>query len=493
MSAAVAPFPPFHEGNIKNWFLQMEAIFTVRRITDQKTKFGHVVAVLPPAIVDEVSDFLEAVPEVEPYARLLLHQAVYLYCGRGKQNRQRVKATNLAGKAFSPKLSRLFYVTDTRNNLRFLVDTGAAISVLPVRDKARQQPFQLRLQAANGSSINTYGTKSLTLNIGMRRDFTWNFTVADVQMPILGADFLAHYDLAVRMNNHSLTDNLTRLCVLGTYSKLTTTGITVATCHNKEYLDLLNQYQDLMRPAGSIDSTKHQTQHFIKTTGQPVFSRPRRLAPNKLKFAKKAFDDMLREGVIRPSDSPYASPLHLVPKPGKEDYRICVDYRRLNSITVRDRYPIPHLHDFTSAVTTPPVSSSFIQDLRFKMANLCYTPPRHCPSDIYLPFQLKDCEYVFVRNDSVKRPLTPAYTGPYRVLKRADKYFQIQKGIHTDNVSIDRLKPAFIEKPSSHATSQSTPQVQENFKTPVSLDKPKCTSSGRRVTFPKKFETFYYY
>ncbi|CAE1310754.1 unnamed protein product [Acanthosepion pharaonis] len=238
----------------------------------------------------------------------LLHQAVYLYCGRGKQNRQRVKATNLAGKAFSPKLSRLFYVTDTRNNLRFLVDTGAAISVLPVHDKARQQPFQLRLQAANGSSINTYGTKSLTLNIGMRRDFTWNFTVADVQMPILGADFLAHYDLAVRMNNHSLTDNLTRLCVLGTYSKLTTTGITVATCHNKEYLDLLNQYQDLLRPAGSIDSTKHQTQHFIKTTGQPVFSRPRRLAPNKLKFAKKAFDDMLREGVIRPSDSPYAFP-----------------------------------------------------------------------------------------------------------------------------------------------------------------------------------------
>ncbi|CAE1161479.1 unnamed protein product [Acanthosepion pharaonis] len=188
-----------------------------------------------------------------------------------KQNRQRVKATNLAGKASSPKLSRLFYVTDTRNNLRFLVDTGAAISVLPVRDKARQQPFQLRLQAANGSSINTYGTKSLTLNIGMRRDFTWNFTVADVQMPILGADFLAHYDLAVRMNNHSLTDNLTRLCVLGTYSKLTTTGITVATCHNKEYLHLLNQYQDLLRPAGSIDSTKHQTQHFIKTTGQPVF------------------------------------------------------------------------------------------------------------------------------------------------------------------------------------------------------------------------------
>lgn len=184
-----------------------------------------------------------------------------------------MRATNFAGKAPSPKLSRLFYVMDTRNNLR-LVDTGAAISVLPANNKAGLKPYQLRLQAANGSGINTYGTKSLTVNIGMRRDFTWNFTIADVQMPILGADFLAHFDLAVRMNNHSLTDNLTNVCVVGSYSKHTTTGITVATCHNKEYLDILNQYQDLLRPSGSIDSTRHQTQHFIKTTGQPAFLDP---------------------------------------------------------------------------------------------------------------------------------------------------------------------------------------------------------------------------
>ncbi|CAE1277608.1 unnamed protein product [Acanthosepion pharaonis] len=48
----------------------MEAIFIVRKISDQKTKFGHVVTALPPTIVDEVSDFLEAVPEVEPYTQL---------------------------------------------------------------------------------------------------------------------------------------------------------------------------------------------------------------------------------------------------------------------------------------------------------------------------------------------------------------------------------------------------------------------------------------
>lgn len=64
------PFPPFTKGILRTGSFQMEAIFVVRRISDQKTKFGHVVAALPPTIVDELSDFLEAVPEVEPYNTL---------------------------------------------------------------------------------------------------------------------------------------------------------------------------------------------------------------------------------------------------------------------------------------------------------------------------------------------------------------------------------------------------------------------------------------
>ncbi|CAE1230928.1 unnamed protein product [Acanthosepion pharaonis] len=90
---AAAPFPHFYKGNIKNWFLQMEAIFIVRKITDQKTKFGNVVAVLPPAIVDEVSDFLEAVPELEPYARL--KEAILRRMGRTEETLIRELFSNL--------------------------------------------------------------------------------------------------------------------------------------------------------------------------------------------------------------------------------------------------------------------------------------------------------------------------------------------------------------------------------------------------------------
>ncbi|CAE1268456.1 unnamed protein product [Acanthosepion pharaonis] len=214
---------------------------------------------------------------------------------------------------------RLFYVWDRRNHIKFLVDIGAAISVIPPKEQQDRKATPYKLQAANGSTIETYGAKTLTLNIDMRRDFTWTFTQADVKTPILGADFLAHYDLAVHMNTTTLSDNTTNIAVKGTLSRHNTTGISLTTCHGREYIEILNRYPDLIQPLAGTGPAKHQTQHHIKTSGQPTFSHPRRLPPHKLEYTQKEFKNMLKDGFIRPSDSPYASPLHLVPKPGSTD------------------------------------------------------------------------------------------------------------------------------------------------------------------------------
>ena len=62
----------------------------------------------------------------------------------------------------------------------------------------------------------------------------------------------------------------------------------------------------------------------------------------------------------------------------------------------------------------------------------------------YMPRDLMSASHVFIRTDAAKPPLTPPYTGPYKVLQRREKSFQLNIRGKIDWVSIDRLKPAYL-------------------------------------------------
>ncbi|WVZ76544.1 LOW QUALITY PROTEIN: hypothetical protein U9M48_024511 [Paspalum notatum var. saurae] len=75
----------------------------------------------------------------------------------------------------------------------------------------------------------------------------------------------------------------------------------------------------------------------------PVSKRPYRMAPDELKELKTQFQEQLDKGFIRPSSSPWGCPALFVEKKDQGGKRLCVDYRPLNAVTVKNKYPLPHI------------------------------------------------------------------------------------------------------------------------------------------------------
>ena len=201
--------------------------------------------------------------------------------------------------------------------------------------------------------------RNMPINL-VDRTITFPVTIADVSQPILGADFLAHAYLAPNHRDGTLID-LKNLNILKADfdNKSQPIRVNLVDHASDPYYQLLDEFPSLSVPTFKANRVDHGVRHYIPTEGPPVQARARKLPPDKLAVAKAEIDKLVELGVCERGKSEWSSPLLVTTKPCnapctcKENYpcggwRVCGDYRRLNDMTVSDRYPVRNLQDFNS-------------------------------------------------------------------------------------------------------------------------------------------------
>ena len=118
----------------------------------------------------------------------------------------------------------------------------------------------------------------------------------------------------------------------------------------KQFIELIYDHQSMFslcdEDLGLCDRLKHT---IPTTTDRPIYL-PHRTIPVQLQAeVRKCLDTWLKQGIIRPSQSPYMSQVVIVRKKTGE-ICLCVDFRALNAITIRNSFPLPQIEEALQAV-----------------------------------------------------------------------------------------------------------------------------------------------
>ena len=178
----------------------------------------------------------------------------------------------------------LIFLHDSQNNFKFLVDSGASISILPHSSSA--PPTAPHLVGANGKPIPTWGLRRRTVCFASH-NFEFDFLLAAVATPILGMDFLARFELSIipakqQVLHAASGRTFTKASTISFNSPWSPETSTAVAALSPQVQQLPKEFPSLLRPSAAPPKPLHGIVHHIDTgSAAPVFARPRRLDPEK--------------------------------------------------------------------------------------------------------------------------------------------------------------------------------------------------------------------
>ena len=272
---------------------------------------------------------------------ILMHRAIEL---KHRQIGERYLAA-VTTPEFRLGKPKLMYLADPLTQLKFLIDSGSEISVMPRSPSDRlDEKAKYKLKSANGTAIRTYGTKVVKIKVGSRY-LKWTFVIADVTRPILGIDFMKAHGLIIDPADNCLVNRVTAERI-----PCQTAADTSRQCLKIEITDpvlLMLQKKPELIDESTPTKKRPNVVHYIHTEGPPPRAQSRHYNPKVEAVIRQTFEDYLKLGYVRYSDSNWSSPLAVVAK-ADGSFRVCGDYRGLNRITRADHYPLPYLASFNA-------------------------------------------------------------------------------------------------------------------------------------------------
>lgn len=232
---------------------------------------------------------------------------------------------------------------------------------------------------------------------------------------------------------------------------------------------LLKKYSHILYKPGDKLTFSNKVKHTINTTDEiPVHTKSYRYPFVHKEEVNKQINQMLEDGIIQPSSSPWSSPIWIVPKKldasNQKKWRLVVDYRKLNEKTIDDRYPLPNISDILDKLgrsqyfTTLDLTSGFhqiemdvnsIPKTAFNVENGHYEYTR-------MPFGLKNAPSTFQRTmDNVLRGLQGKICLVYMddiiiystsLQEHLDSLKQVFDRLNSYNMKIQFDKSEFLQK-----------------------------------------------
>lgn len=261
-----------------------------------------------------------------------------------------------------------------------LADSGASVSVISSDAVTTLTEMGLNIGLAhchrnllvgNNARLHVLGKVVLPISFFNKVHFISFFVCKDINMPIiLGSDFLRSFDLCRDIfstaqvgtkadNLNLLSDNSVHLHELGDLTN-----------QQKQIIqDIASQFQTIAATGDRLGFTTLE-EHTIDTGDHPPIKQRYYPIPyHQRDYVKREIESMLKMGIIEKSNSAWNSPIVLVPKSNGE-IRMCLDSRKLNSVTKVDTYPMPLIQEILDSLNNAKFLSSIDLKSAFFQLNL---------------------------------------------------------------------------------------------------------------------------